>query len=148
MGNLFNKEEDPLEAKFLGMKFRCDKAHFAQAIKEEFELLFLVPYLILWVQIKLWGALGIVWKKGKVVSEGLRSNWNAGVNVATSRAWHQWNEFELLGNFGAEWMVCDPIMFKYWIVHGINRFIPELESLGDDKEIVDLILDFPRVVEE
>ena len=47
MGNIFNKEVDLTEAKFLGMKFKCDKEHFALAIKDEFELLFFIPYM--WV---------------------------------------------------------------------------------------------------
>ena len=69
MGNLFTKYEDPTEAKFLGMKFKCDKVHFAQAIKEEFELMFLIPYLLVFLQVKLWGVLGVFWKKGDNIKE-------------------------------------------------------------------------------
>ena len=141
MGNLLFKEDDPAEAKFLGMSFRCDKAHFAQAIKEEFELMFLIPYLLVFLQTKAWGALGIFWRKAGNISDMIEARWNSRVNVVASRAWHQYNNYEMLVNFGMEWMICDPIMFKYWIIHGINRWIPELITFGDDKEIASLILD-------
>ena len=40
-----------------------------------------------------------------------------------------------------EWMVCDPIMFKYWIIHGVNRWIPELVTFGKQNEVAGLILE-------
>ena len=49
MGNLFVKEEDPLEAEFLGMSFYCNKEMFVAAAREEFEMIFIVPYMWLWL---------------------------------------------------------------------------------------------------
>ena len=48
MGNFFEKEKDPLEAEFFGMSFYCNKEYFVAAAREEFEIIFLVPYLVLW----------------------------------------------------------------------------------------------------
>ena len=67
MGNLLFKEEDPTEAKFLGMKFKCDTAHFVMAIKEEFELMFLAYYIFVWLQTTIWSTLGLVIKKSLVI---------------------------------------------------------------------------------
>ena len=142
MGSFFSSDYDPLEAKFLGMTFKCDTPHFMQAIKEEFELMFLPYYLFIWVQVRAWGALGIVVGRAEMISESIQARWNSRVNVVTSHAHTQINNYKFLGNWGLEWMVCDPIMFKYWLVHGINRFIPDLVFFGDASEMNGLILDF------
>ena len=135
MGSWFSKEEDPLEAEFFGMTFKCDKEHFVRLHQEEFELAFLSVYLITWAQMQVWGAIGLLWDKADMMKKILLHRWMAAVNVAGSTGLHSYASYEYHGHFGTEWMVCDKLMFKYWIIHGLARFLPDLVLFSDEDEL-------------
>ena len=50
---------DPLEWEFFGMKFICNEDGFKKQIREEFEVLFFIPYLITWWEVFIWATLGL-----------------------------------------------------------------------------------------
>ena len=87
----------------------------------------LIPYMLIWAQVQVWGFFGFLFDKSYNLEQMILSDWNAKVSVLTSRAIEQEAWYELLGLFGVEWIVCDPIMFKFWLIHGINQWIPELK---------------------
>ena len=61
MGNLLEAEPpNPDEFNFLGMTYECDVDHFRTTIKEEMEVIFVIPYFINWAIIVGLGTLGII----------------------------------------------------------------------------------------
>mmetsp|Transcript_39547 Transcript_39547/g.60410 ORF Transcript_39547/g.60410 Transcript_39547/m.60410 type:complete len:82 (-) Transcript_39547:48-293(-) len=59
-----------------------------------------------------------------------RERWNAGVQVVTSEAGRLYAAYKLLEIFELEWAVCDPVMFKYWIFHWFNWWLPEMQPFA------------------
>ena len=126
---------------FLGMHFKCNQEYFIKTIKEEVEDLFLVPYLTLWLNYSFLVFIGWfpLMEKFQLLAYSIRERWNAGVNAVAARGINQYALYVLFQSEGKEWMICDPIMLKYWVFHAINIWIPELRwsLFGSDDEPVE-----------
>ena len=94
----------------------------------------ILPYILIWLQVQAWGALGWISWRSYTIEMMLTRGWQGRLSVITSRAVEQEAWFRLLGNYNIEWMLCDPIMFKFWITHFIHRWIPEFSYFGEETD--------------
>ena len=77
---------------FLGMEFKCDQEYFIKTIKEEIEVLFLVPYMTLWFNYKLMIFVGFfpLFGKFQTLAYALRERWNSRINTIAARGINQY----------------------------------------------------------
>ena len=55
---LEESKPSPLEFEFFGMRFSCTENDFKKQIREEFEVIFFVPYIVTWWENFIWSTLG------------------------------------------------------------------------------------------
>ena len=92
----------------------------------------MLPYLWTWVTVKLFIFIGLFpfLDKARVFAFAVRERWNSRVLAVASHGINQYAWYVLFQKSGREWMICDPIMLKFWVFHSINIFLPALEFEG------------------
>ena len=112
------------------MYFLCNEEYFMTTIREEVEDFWAVYYLWVWFWVQFFSIIGIILPGSKSLAYAIREDWNSRMAVYTSHAVQQMAEYHLLGVVGGQWWICDRIMLKYWIVHSINGFLPEMDPFN------------------
>ena len=112
------------------MKFQCNVEYFEKALEEEFTVIAMIPYGWVWVQVQFFSFFGILFPKARSTSEFIKEKWNAKVEVVSSEAMRQYAMYNLLRVIGLHWLVCETIMYKYFIFHPISLFIPPINPLA------------------
>ena len=127
MGIFESKIADPKEVEYFGMKFKCDQKHFETTLREEMELIFFIPYMIIWIQVQFFSIVGWIFEAALWYSLLLKEKWNATVKVVSADSNRIYALYSLFKMNNIEWMICDPVMFKYWIIHFLNFFLPDMD---------------------
>ena len=111
------------------MTFKCDIEHFKLVIKEEMEDIFWLWYLVVWFWVQVFGFFGILLPSFNSAGLAIREDWNARMVIYTSQGIQNYADYSLFGSIQLEWLICDKIMFKYWLFHAINLLLPEMDPL-------------------
>ena len=91
--------------------------------------------MINWVQVQIFGVLGLVFTKAYSLAQFKENSWVAKTKVVSSEALRQYAWFSLLKVLKLHWLVCEPIMYKFFLFHSINLLVPgmhPLENLMED----------------
>ena len=114
------------------MKFKCNQEYFIKAVKEELEDMLVLFYMMTWVTVKFFLFVGLfpLLDKAKTFAFAVRERWNSRIEAVSSHGINQYAWYVLMQRNGREWMICDPIMLKYWIFHAFNLFLPPMQFDG------------------
>ena len=131
------------------MTFRCDVKHFEETIKDTWEDLFLLNYLWVWGNVQFLSLIGIFIPAFAALSRSYRDDWNSKIVVYQSNANYQFAWYKAFEVIGLQWIICDPIMLKYWLVHAINFFVPDLDPFANlavpKQEDGGIVIDIPQI---
>ena len=121
---------DPRVYEFLGMTFMCDLEHFQQEILEEQEVIYFTPYMWYWVWIQIFLVFGIIIRQSRAVARSLEHEWYARIVVAQADGYRMMADYNIWRILDLQWVVCDPIMFRYFFFHPFWWYIPLFDPWG------------------
>ena len=111
---------------FLGMQFTCTLDYFKATIRETWEILLFPIYIFLWCWVQIFVVSGLLFPSFRSLGLGIRESWNSFIAVMESTANTQWANYNLFRVVGLQNLVCDRIMYRYWLFHFFNQFVPEM----------------------
>ena len=115
---------DPREFNFLGMTFMCTEEYLKTQKREEYEVLFAIPYLLVWFDVFIWATIGLFLGPAKSWALSVENDWYSRMVIVESDGTESYSWYKLLQPYRFEWLICDPIMFKYFIFHPFFFWIP------------------------
>ena len=74
--------------------------------------------------------MGIFLPQFAAISRSIKEDWNSKIVIYESNAYYWFSWYKLFEVVGLQWIICDPIMLKYWLVHAINFLVPDLDPFS------------------
>ena len=116
----------------VGIPFTCKFNYVNQLVNDEIEFLFMPFYLYLIVQYQFWINMSFYVPEVKFLAQVHKSWWLKFVSVFEGDSYFAIAMVEFWEIWGLEFMVCDILMWKYWVFHLITLGLPSFEQIDSD----------------
>ena len=95
------------------------------------EVILLIPYLMTWIIMQLLTMAGTIFPFCRSLAMALREFWTSWMSTFTAYGKLQYAQYQLFKSVNLQQMICDKIMYKYWIFHLMNIIlVPEMNPFA------------------
>ena len=76
--------------------------------------------MFVWTLVQVFTLLGLIFPASRSFALFIRELWMSAMWVPVSTSYQKWADYNALGVFNLQYLVCDKIMYKYWLFHFFN----------------------------
>ena len=86
--------------------------------------------MLTWWEEFIWATLGLFVSPAKAWALSLEHDWHAKMVAIEAGGTESYSYYKLFQTIRFEWLICDPIMFKYFLFHPFYFWIPPFNPFG------------------